>query len=45
MRVVCEDLVCDRIHHLALIILAELQLDQFIALKRLPRDWICAMFQ
>ena len=45
MRVVCEDLVGDRIHHLALIILAELELDQFIALQRLSRDWICAMFQ
>ena len=32
VRIVREDLVCNRIHHLALIILAELQFYQFIAL-------------
>ena len=45
MRVIRKDLIGHRIHHLALIILEEVQLDEICSLKWLSIDGVGAMFQ
>lgn len=45
MRIICEDLVGDWIHHLALIILCKVQFDQTIGAQVLPSDRIGAMLE